>query len=146
MTRQQLTLTTFPDLHKFTVGFEELFRELQKSAQNIGTDNYPPYNVIRETNDKFLVELAVAGFAEEEISITVENQNLIVSGSKAEKEDETVYVFRGISGRNFTRSWTLADYVEVVEATFENGILRISLERKIPDSHKPKTIAITHKT
>lgn len=145
MTRTQLTTlrpTIFPDIHKFTVGFDDFFRDLENRHQTLDT-NYPPYNVIRETEEKFLVELAVAGFDKDEISITVEKQVLTVSGKQQEDTEGVDYIHRGISGRDFIRTWTLADYVEVVDATFNNGILSISLERKLPESQKPKTIAIT---
>lgn len=144
MTRQlSIRTADFPDIHKFTVGFDKFFDEVHQ--RHVHSDNYPPHNLIRESDDKFLVELAVAGFSQDEISVTVERQILSVTGTQAETETPIEYIHRGISGRNFVRSWTLADHVEVTGASFDNGILKIALERKIPEEQKPRQIAITKK-
>ena len=146
----QLTLRSLdiPSIHKFAVGFDNIFDELQRVTTQ--RDNYPPYNVLKIDEDHFTIEVAVAGFQEGDISITVEKNILTIKGEQAikvykEDELEPEYLHRGISSRNFARTFTLADHVEVVGAKAENGILMIELERKVPEEQKPKTIAITYK-
>jgi molecular chaperone IbpA len=141
----QLTLRSLdiPSIHKFAVGFDNMFDELMRSSQ-VNT-NYPPYNVVKYTDDTFAIELAVAGFRDGEVTITTERNQLIVKGEQVfESTEGTEYLHKGISTRNFIRTWTLADHVEVTGAKSENGILTISLERKIPEEQKPKTIAINY--
>lgn len=148
MTNNQLTLRSFdiPSIHKFAVGFDNIFDELSRINQQQSNTNYPPYNVIKHDDDHFVIELAVAGFREGDISITVEKNVLTINGEQTIVHDkEFEYLHRGISARNFTRTFTLADYVEVVGAKAENGILKIELERQVPEEQKPKTIAITYK-
>ena len=150
MTNQQLTLRSFdiPSIHKFAVGFDNIFDELSRINQQQSNTNYPPYNVIKHDDDHFVIELAVAGFREGDINITVEKNVLTIKGEQTEDLDDLVkeveYLHRGISARNFTRTFTLADYVEVVGAKAENGILKIELERQVPEEQKPKTIAIAY--
>jgi molecular chaperone IbpA len=105
--------------------------------------NYPPYNVVKHGTDKFTVELAVAGFKDDEIVVTVENGHLIAKGEKS-SDVEVEYLHRGISSRSFLRSWALADHVEVTSAVLADGILAISLERIVPEEQKPKRIQITY--
>lgn len=133
-----------PSIHKFGIGFDNIFDDLlNRTAQ--GQTNYPPYNIVKQSDDSFAIELAVAGFKDGEISITTERNQLTVKGEQAVDLDTQVeYLHRGISARSFSRTWTLADHVEVAGAKSENGILTISLERKVPEEQKPKTIAITY--
>ena len=141
----QLTLRSLdiPSIHKFAVGFDNMFDELMRTSQ-VNT-NYPPYNIVKHTEDNFSIELAVAGFKDGEVTITTERNQLVVKGEQVTDLDDTKeYLHKGISARNFVRTWTLADHVEVVGATSENGILTISLERKIPEEQKPKSIAINY--
>ena len=132
-----------PSIHKFAVGFDNMFDELLRTSQ--ANTNYPPYNIVKHGDDNFAIELAVAGFKDGEINIEVERNQLTVKGEQAVDLDNQVeYLHRGISARSFTRTWTLADHVEVAGAKSENGILTISLERKVPEEQKPKSIAITY--
>jgi len=146
MTNHQLTLRALdiPSIHKFAVGFDSIFDEINRISTQ--RDNYPPYNVIKHSDDNFVIELAVAGFNEGDIAITLEKQLLTVKGEQVQDLDakESEYLHRGISARNFVRTFTLAEYVEVVTAKVENGILKIDLERKVPDEQKPKTIQIVY--
>lgn len=142
MTNLTLRSLDIPSIHKFAVGFDNMFDELMRTSQ-VNT-NYPPYNIVKHSEDKFAIELAVAGFKEGDIEITVEKNQLLVKGEKAVDLSENVeYLHRGISARNFHRTWTLADHVEVVGATVQDGILTLSLERIVPEEQKPKKIAIT---
>ncbi len=144
----QLTLRSLdiPSIHKFTVGFDNIFDELQRVTSQT-RDNYPPYNVIKHTDDQFSIELAVAGFHDGDITVEVESNQLTIKGEQTQNLDDLLkeieYLHRGISARNFVRTFTLADHVEVTSALVANGILTISLERKIPEEKKPKKIAIS---
>jgi molecular chaperone IbpA len=149
MTRE-LTLRTLdiPSIHKFGIGFDSILDELMRvNAQQTNT-NYPPYNIVKHSEDAFAIELAVAGFREGDINITLEKNVLTIKGEQTlsldELEKDVEYVHRGISARNFDRIFTLADYVEVIGAKAENGILTIELERQVPEEQKPKKVAITY--
>lgn len=142
----QLSLRSLdiPSIHKFAVGFDNMFNDIMRTTA-AQTTNYPPYNVVKHGNDKFSIELAVAGFKDGDIDVTVEKNQLYVKGEKAIQLDEkSEYLHQGISARGFFRNWTLADHVEVTGATVENGILTISLERIVPEEQKPKKVAITY--
>ena len=143
-----LTLRSFdiPLINKFGIGFESVLDELLRATAQQQT-NYPPYNVIKHTDDQFSIELAVAGFNDGDITVEVESNQLTIKGEQTQCLDDLVreieYLHRGISARNFVRTFTLADHVEVTNALVANGILTISLERKIPEEKKPKKIAIS---
>jgi molecular chaperone IbpA len=134
------------NFHQFAVGFDSIFDELHRSTMQV-RDNYPPYNLIKYTEDNFTIEIAVAGFNQGDITVELDKNQLTIKGeqSLSSDNDSVQYLHRGISSRNFVRTFTIADYVEVVNATVENGILSVELERKIPESAKPKTIAIEYK-
>jgi molecular chaperone IbpA len=150
MTNQlNLRSLDIPSIHKFGIGFDSILDELMRvNAQQTNT-NYPPYNIVKHSEDAFAIELAVAGFREGDIKITLEKNVLTIKGEQTvsidELEKDVEYVHRGISARNFDRIFTLADYVEVIGAKAENGILTIELERQVPEEQKPKTVAITYK-
>lgn len=134
-----------PSIHKFAVGFDNIFDELMRATNQQATTNYPPYNVVKHSEDKFAIELAVAGFKDGDIDVTVEKNQLTVKGEKAiDLNEGAEYLHRGISARNFLRTWTLADHVEVSGAVVQDGILTINLERIVPEEQKPKKIAITY--
>jgi molecular chaperone IbpA len=126
----------FSPLWRSTVGFDRLF-DLAESAQRATEDNYPPYNIERLGEDSYQISLAVAGFSPDEISITAEQNVVTIEGNKLEKA-EREFLYRGISNRHFN----LADYVEVKNALFDNGLLKIELVREIPEAMKPRRIAI----
>jgi molecular chaperone IbpA len=146
-----LSLRSFdiPSIHKFTVGFDNIFDELHRAtvqqANNPG--NYPPYNIVKHDDDHFDIELAVAGFRQGDISLTVEKNILTIKGEQTQDlgTAQPDYLYRGISARNFARTFTLAEHVEVLDASSEDGILTVKLERKVPDEQKPKSIAISYK-
>jgi molecular chaperone IbpA len=150
MTRE-LTLRTLdiPSIHKFGIGFDNMFDELLRINQQQPNTNYPPYNIVKLNEDHFAIEVAVAGFREGDINITIEKNVLTIKGEQAQEIDQDInevveYVHRGISARSFTRIFTLADHVEVTGAKAENGILRIELERQVPEEQKPRTVDITY--
>jgi len=131
----------FAPLWRSTVGFDRLFDLAQAAAQHAGEDNYPPYNIERLGEDSYLISLAVAGFSPDEISITAEQNVVTIEGNKPEKA-EREFLYRGISTRHFKRQFNLADYVQVKDASFDNGLLKIELVREIPEAMKPRLIAI----
>jgi len=130
----------FSPLWRSTIGFDRLF-DLAEAAQRVGEDNYPPFNIERLSEDRYQISLAVAGFSPDEISITAEQNVITIEGNKAEKA-ERQFLYRGISTRSFKRQYSLADYLEVKGAAFDNGLLKIDLMRQIPEAMKPRRIAI----
>ena len=139
-----LTLRSFdiPQLHKFGIGFDNMFDELLRVTSQQQT-NYPPHNVRKIDEDHFVIDLAVAGFAEGEIDIRLEKNVLAIKGGTT-RDTEGEYLVHGISMRDFERTFTLAEYVEVTSAEMINGILSIRLERIVPEEKKPKSIAIAY--
>ncbi len=134
----------FSPLWRSTIGFDRLF-DLAETAQRAGEDNYPPYNIERLADNHYQIALAVAGFAPDDITVTAEQNVVTIEAGKAEKA-EREFLYRGISTRAFKRQFSLADYVQVKSATFDNGLLKIDLVREIPEAMKPRTIAITGAT
>ena len=142
-----LTLRSFdiPAIHKFGIGFDNLFDDLMRVTQHQASTNYPPHNVIKTGDDTVTIEVAVAGFAEGEIDISLDKRQLVISGAKATEQDRAhEYLHRGISQRDFKQTFPLSEHVEVNGASISNGILTVYLERKVPESAKPKSIAITY--
>ena len=131
----------FAPLWRSTVGFDRLFDLAQAAAQHVGEDNYPPYNIERLGEDSYQISLAMAGFSPDEISITAEQNVVTIEGNKPEQA-EREFLYRGISTRHFKRQFNLADYVQVKNASFDNGLLKIELVREIPEAMKPRRIAI----
>lgn len=147
MTRY-LTTLDLPTLHRNAIGFDRLFDELSRTFVNGRNDgNYPPYNIVKLDDTNYAVELAVAGFAQDEIEIELKENMLTVRGEKAavEEADTREYMHRGISARTFIRTFTIADHVEVKEAVVSNGILTIALEHVVPEEKKAKKIQIEYK-
>ena len=119
--------------HPFLLGFEQLERLVERTAK-AGNDGYPPYNIEQSGERSLRITLAVAGFAEEDLSITVEDRQLVVRGRQSEESGERVFLYRGIAGRQFQRSFVLGDGVDVVGATMENGLLHVDLEQVQPET------------
>lgn len=132
----KLTLGT----HPFFVGFDQLERLVERTAKS-GNDGYPPYNIEQTCDHSYRITLAVAGFAEENLAITVEDRQLVVRGRQTDDGAERVFLHRGIAARQFQKSFVLADGVEVSGATLENGLLHVDLTRSQPDT-VVQTIAI----
>ena len=144
MTNFRIDTIDLPTFARHAIGFDRIFNEMNRQFANTrSSDNYPPYNIARLDDTHYVIEVAVAGFAEEEIDVELKDATLIIKGDKPKKENEVDYVHKGISARNFERTFTLADNVEVRAATVKNGILAIALEHVVPEEQKPKKIAIT---
>tara|TARA_B100000287_G_C20069625_1_gene557890 strand:+ start:51 stop:506 length:456 start_codon:yes stop_codon:yes gene_type:complete len=132
---------SFPS--NFGIGFEEMFNRLSALSDMRTTGNYPPYNIIQENDTECIVEMAVAGFSSDDLDIEVDNNKLTVIGKKDVKMDDAKYRHQGIAYRNFSRSFALADHIEVNGASVNDGVLRIYLEQQVPEELKPKKIEIT---
>jgi molecular chaperone IbpA len=135
----------FTPLYRNAIGFDRLFDMMESATAKSGSAGYPPYNIEQKSDNQYRITMAVAGFADEELDITQQENTLVVRGER-KPEDEKTYVYQGIAERNFERKFQLADYVKVVGATMENGLLHVDLEREIPEAMQPRKIAINGKT
>ncbi len=136
-------MTLFDDIYgrtfPFAIGFDRTFQLLERASQAPSV-NYPPYNIVKKDDEHFTIELAVAGFSKKDISIKKEKEVLSVEGKKDDSNQE--YVHRGLASREFRRSFTLADDVEIVGAQLLDGILSVDMKRVIPEADKPQLIKI----
>jgi molecular chaperone IbpA len=134
----------FAPFRRSTVGFDRLFDMLENSTLGQTQENYPPFDLIKEGENEYRIELAVAGFKPEELDITAQQNVLIVSGRKKDESDEkgSDYIYRGIATRSFERRFALADHIQVRGADMRDGLLSIELKREIPEAMKPKKIDI----
>lgn len=119
--------------HPFLLGFDQLERLVERTAKS-GNEGYPPYNIEQRGENAYRITLAVAGFAESDLAITVEDRQLVVRGKQADDGSDRVFLHRGIASRQFQRSFVMADGVEVAGATMEHGLLHIDLQRAVPDA------------
>ena len=119
--------------HPFLLGFDQLERLVERTAKT-GNDGYPPYNIEAKGEYAFRITLAVAGFAEDDLSITLEDRQLVIRGRQADDSDGRVFLHRGIAARQFQRSFVLADGVEVTGAAMEHGLLHVDLKRSVPEN------------
>jgi molecular chaperone IbpA len=136
---------SFGNLYPSTLGFETMLRDIESIMQNsveTVSDKFPPHNIIKVNDTHYMVELAIAGFDEKEIDITVKDGLMTVKGEKQQADNEVNYLHKGIGTRSFSKTIRLADTIEVQGASFKNGILSIGLENIIPESKKPKKIEI----
>jgi molecular chaperone IbpA len=134
----------FKDLDKFFVGFDDQFVKLQKLHDDITKNipNYPPYNIKKIDETHYVIEMAVAGFGQNEIDIEIDGGKLVVKGNVTSTEPDDNFLFKGIATRAFTRAFALNDQVEVKDAELFNGMLKIALERMIPEEKKPKKVPV----
>jgi len=145
-----MTKITSFDLAPFyrnSVGVDRLFDRIvsQFEQTTSSSNNYPPYNIVKTGDNTFEIQVAVAGFGQGDIEVNFHEGQLTITGEKtAEQDANIVYQHQGISARKFVRSFSLADYVEVLDAVARDGILVIRLERVVPEAMKPKSIAITY--
>jgi len=144
-----LTLRGFdiPSIHKFGIGFDNMFDELMRVSAQQSSTNYPPYNIVQINEDEYMISLAVAGFGLDNLSVTKDKKFLIIEGKEYHPDSEKIvpnYLHKGISNRDFRREFQLADHVEISHAHLELGILSVHLKREVPEDAKPKTIAITY--
>ena len=135
----------FKDFDKVFVGFDDQLNRLAKVRTDLmPIPNYPPYNIKKVEENRYLIEIAVAGFSEDEIEIEFVEDRLVVRGNAKDSGEEVEWLHKGIAARNFTRSFFLSDQIVVKGASLINGMLQIALERIIPEHKKPRKIAISH--
>ena len=148
MTREQrITTLDLPNFHRATIGFDRLFEQMYRQfANSPNGQGYPPYNIVQINEAEFMISVAVAGFAMDNLSITKDGDMLKIEGTAPKGDEEVNYLHKGIGGRNFRREFTLAEHVEVEEAALELGMLNIHLKRNVPEELLPKTIKIVQTT
>lgn len=130
-------------LNRALLGFDRLFDQVESRYANQLNNNYPPFNVVKTSEDTYFVELAIAGFRKDEIHIEVEDTQLTIKGEKTRDEDANwQYLHRGLSARNFVRQFQLAEHMVIKGAVIQDGILRIDVERIIPEEKKARVIDI----
>ncbi len=117
--------------HPFLLGFEQLERLVERTAKS-GNEGYPPYNIEQTSENSYRITLAVAGFGEDDLAITVEDSSLVIRGRQSDDSEGRIFLHRGIAARQFQRSFVLADGVDVGEAVMENGLLHVDLTRAVP--------------
>ncbi|ALR19236.1 heat-shock protein [Tardibacter chloracetimidivorans] len=130
----------FAPYRRSTVGFDRLFNLLEAGARE--DDGYPPFDILKDGEDSYRITLAVAGFRPEDIEVVAQQNQLTVTGKRAEDNGKGDYLHRGIAARAFERRFQLADFVEAGNASFENGLLSIALKRVVPEAMKPRRIEI----
>jgi molecular chaperone IbpA len=143
MVNTALATDPFDRVKTYSIGFDRMFDRLFDESF-VTTTNYPPYNIVKVSDTDYAIQIAVAGFSKDDIEIETKENTLVVKSKKKDSEivDEAEYLHKGISNRAFTRAFTIADDVEVKGASYENGLLVITLERIIPETKKPRLIEI----
>jgi molecular chaperone IbpA len=134
----------FKDFDKFFVGFDEQFDRMAKLHDDLTKNipNYPPYNIKKTGDNTYVIELAVAGFAKQDIEIELADGKMVIKGNVQSDDSTDTFLFKGIAARNFQRIFALDDQVEVKNAEMINGMLQVFLERIIPEHKKPKKIEV----
>jgi len=136
------TTLDFSPLFRTGIGFDRLFQVLDTASRVQPLDNWPPYDIVRDGEDRYRIVMAVAGFTDDELTVTDSPNLLVVSGAKKDASPGVDYLHRGIAGREFERRFELADHVKVAGASLNQGLLTITLERQIPEALKPRRVAI----
>ena len=130
-------------LNRALLGFDNLFDNFEQRFANQINQNYPPYNILKHDEDSYELEIAVTGFEKDEITVEIDQTQLVVKGQRKEADGvDATYLHRGLATRDFTRSWTLAEHMEVGEGTIKNGVLTIELNRVVPDALKPRVLKL----
>ena len=132
----------FTPYRRSTVGFDRIFDLIENGMRGDGSDGYPPFDIARDGDDSYRITLAVAGYRPDEIEIVAQQNQLTITGKRADDTQEGQYLHRGIATRPFERRFQLADFVEVGSAEFDNGLLSIALRRVVPEALKPRRIPI----
>ena len=135
------TTLDFAPLYRSSIGFDRMFDLLETASRMPSDDNWPPYDIVKTGEDDYQLTVAVAGFAQDELTVTHEGNLLVVAGQKS-GEDNGQYLHRGLTGRSFERRFELADHVKVAGASLVNGLLTLDLKREIPETLKPRRIEI----
>jgi molecular chaperone IbpA len=134
-----LNTPSLVNFERRAIGYDRLFKRIIDMPEN-DNQSYPPHNLIKESDTEFKIELALAGFSKEEVKVVQEEQSLTISGNNSEKESNANILHKGIASRAFTKTFDLAENIEVTEASFENGMVIIKLRQDIPEDKMPKLI------
>jgi len=130
-------------LNRALIGFDDLFNNFEQRFANQLNTAYPPYNILKYDDDTYEIEIAVTGFEKDEITVEIDQHNLVVRGSKkGEGKEDSNYIYRGLANRDFTRFWELGEYIEVNEGRIKNGVLTIGLKRVVPEALKPRVLKL----
>ncbi|MBY6043989.1 Hsp20 family protein [Phaeobacter italicus] len=133
----------FAPLHRATIGFDQIADLMDRAlSTDVAQPSYPPYNIEKTAADAYRISIAVAGFSEEDLSVEVKENALVVSAKKSDDDSDRTYLHRGIATRAFERRFTLADHVRVTGASHSDGMLHIDLHREVPEALKPRRIEI----
>jgi molecular chaperone IbpA len=139
----QLTRYDTSALNRALLGFDNLFNDVERRFANQINTSYPPYNILKHDENTYEIEVAVTGFLPEEVTVEIDQNQLVVKGERKREELTDVnYLHRGLATRDFTRSWTLAEHMEVGEGRIKNGVLTIELKRIIPEALKPRVLKL----
>lgn len=140
----RIDTNTLNALNKAFLGFDSLFTDFEQRFANQVNTNYPPYNILKHSKDSYELQVAVTGFAPEEITVEVDQNQLVIKGEKREDDAdmEVQYIHRGLASRNFTRVLPLAEHIEVGNAKIKNGVLYVALDRVVPEALKPRVLKI----
>ena len=131
-------------LNRALIGFDSLFDNFEHRFANQINNTYPPYNILKHDEDTYEIQVAVTGFEKDDITVEIDQNNLVVKGSRKELElEEPTYLHRGLATRDFTRSWTLAEHMVVGEGRIKNGVLTVGLTREMPEALKPRQLKLT---
>lgn len=146
MTNFKLSAFDIPALHRHSIGFDRMLDELTRFSSRTADQTYPPYNIIKVSDSEYAVEVAVAGFQEDEINVELIDGKLTITGNQEHVswKDSAEYLHKGISNRSFTRVFNLAENVEVNHATVRDGILTVTLEQLVPEEKKVKKIKVSY--
>ena len=139
-----MTTLDIPSIHRHFVGFDQMFNEMDRMFENSANKGagYPPYNIAQINENEFMISLAVAGFGMDNLSIEKDGNVLQIEGKAPMGDEKVNYLHKGIGGRNFRREFTLAEHVDVENATLELGVLNVHLKREVPEELQPKKIKI----
>ena len=143
----KLTTLDLTPFYRNSIGIDRLFDRIVNQIDSAASTNYPPYDIVRTGDETYEIRVAVAGFTQAEIDVEFNNGQLIVKGEKNAEtapQIEVEYLHHGISGRSFSRTFSVAEYVEVRDAVLADGILTVKLERLVPESQRPKKIAVSY--
>ena len=129
-------------LNRALVGFDTLFSDVERGFLQ-SNHAYPPYNILKHTEDSYEIQVAVSGFTVDEVAVEINQNQLIIKGIRTRDDAETEYIHRGLATRDFTRTFTLAEHMEVGEGSIKNGILSVALNRVLPEALKPRVLKLT---
>lgn len=142
MQLKTIDVAALAQLNRALIGFDRIFHDVETRYANSVQTNYPPYNILKYDDNNFEIEVAVAGFEREDITVQVDQDQLVIGGRRTKDDDVSKYLHRGLAARDFERSWTLAEHMQVGDAELTNGILRVKITRIVPEELKPRLISI----